>query len=511
MSLAVLLAVMCKTSWGQPKIYALVIGIDDYTVENRLQGAVADAQDISQALQKLRAQQVEVLLNQQASKARIRNTWQALVQKSKPGDTLIFTFSGHGAQIVELNSGEERDQKDEILVLANYNHQHKTIEHDAIVDNEWRQWLSQVKADRTVITLFDACHSGTLTRSAQTATPMTYRGLTPMNQKARRPLNFPTDEVAVGQLPNEVYIGGTTDDQLVPEITLNGQQRGALSYYFADALRGGADSNGDKQLSIGELRAHLVRQVPVATNDSQHPEVHFTQAKSVDEILFRTNTYQASYPLENALRVYVDNDVNWKPQLVNSSQQHVQFVTRSPWDLRLDRRQHLHNQQGQTVAQLKSRESVQSALQKWQVIQHLEVQAIGEPLIVELLPDFNGEPGLPSNDWFQQGEKVWVRVSKAPQHDQFMLFNLASDGLLQIILEPTSLQSTIWQYDTTVNPPYGADHLFAVAWDGQSGDAKDILQLANKPLKSAQHLLALLQGLRRVKLGTVSFYTKAAN
>ena len=86
------------------ELYGMVVGIDDYIgTANDLDGAVNDAGDVAKSLNGLGAKEVVTLFNGDATKEHIVSEWNDLVAKTKPGDTIIFSYAGHG--------GQERDLK----------------------------------------------------------------------------------------------------------------------------------------------------------------------------------------------------------------------------------------------------------------------------------------------------------------------------------------------------------------------------------------------------------------
>ena len=94
-----LLTVTAAPCASAPALYGLVIGIDDYVgTANDLDGAVNDANDISRAIARLGAGEVVRLFNDEASKERIAAEWKRLVGQARAGDTIIFTYAGHGSQ-----------------------------------------------------------------------------------------------------------------------------------------------------------------------------------------------------------------------------------------------------------------------------------------------------------------------------------------------------------------------------------------------------------------------------
>ena len=70
------LALATASPAASAELYGLVIGIDDYVgTVNDLDGAVNDAKDVGQALNRLGAREVVRLVNGDASKERIVAAW----------------------------------------------------------------------------------------------------------------------------------------------------------------------------------------------------------------------------------------------------------------------------------------------------------------------------------------------------------------------------------------------------------------------------------------------------
>jgi len=76
---------------------ALCVGVNDYPgTGSDLAGCVNDAKDWRKVLEQ-RGFGVKSLHDKQATAAAIRGALGALVQGAKKGDTVVFTFSGHGS------------------------------------------------------------------------------------------------------------------------------------------------------------------------------------------------------------------------------------------------------------------------------------------------------------------------------------------------------------------------------------------------------------------------------
>ena len=104
------------------ELYALVVGIDDYVGEgNDLDGAANDAEDVAEALTGAGAKEVVRLINADASKERISAAWQDLVSKAQVGDTIVFTYAGHGSQEPEpAGRHDEADGLNENFLLGKF-------------------------------------------------------------------------------------------------------------------------------------------------------------------------------------------------------------------------------------------------------------------------------------------------------------------------------------------------------------------------------------------------------
>ena len=98
---------------------ALCVGINDYPGTNSdLSGCVNDANDWAAAL-KTRKYDTVVLLDKKATRKGIVTALNELIQGAQAGDSLVFTFSGHGSWLPDDN-GDEPDGRDEMLCPYRY-------------------------------------------------------------------------------------------------------------------------------------------------------------------------------------------------------------------------------------------------------------------------------------------------------------------------------------------------------------------------------------------------------
>ena len=83
---------------GQKRIFALVIGIDNYKRLPTLDGAVADARDIEQALRRGGVADITLLIDSAATRAAVSAAMLRFIRETRPGDLVLISFAGHGSQ-----------------------------------------------------------------------------------------------------------------------------------------------------------------------------------------------------------------------------------------------------------------------------------------------------------------------------------------------------------------------------------------------------------------------------
>ena len=257
--------------------YGLVIGIDDYIGRsNDLKGAVNDANDIAAALGRAGAAEIVLLTDAAASKEAIENAWIRLVGTAHSGDTIVFSFAGHGSQEPEPagRNGEE-DGLNETFILAGYQSIGEASA-ERIVDDEIFAWL-RLAEDRGLEVIFvaDSCHSGTMYRAVG-APALRYRVGDFEPPVDRDALVLPDPRYATTRetdFEHVTFIGATQEDRLTPELMIEGVPRGALSWAFSRALEGAADRDGDNALTQYELLAYLGPAVEIQAHNQQTPSI----------------------------------------------------------------------------------------------------------------------------------------------------------------------------------------------------------------------------------------------
>lgn len=508
-------------------VWGLVVGIDKYAHWADLEGAVADAKDIAGALREIGAREPLILLDVAATKGAILAAWRKLVAGAKPGDTILFSFAGHGSQLPELIAGDEADHMDEIFVLSGASDNPADPgQGNYIRDNEIRTMLAAAGAKGVqVLFLADSCHSGTMTRSADKRAPHSTRALPPFGLAGADPLedrdgdgdwdddgdrgkggadgsDTPPVE-AVTELDNVLFFSATTENKKSPEIVINGEKRGALSYAFARGLEGAADSNGDKVITRLELAGYVARLVHQLSESMQSPIL--VPRTRGDAPLF--SGLKLAKPVDDGadfatlkMRFLHVSDTE-RAELLRGLTGIERAREGGPADLIWDKRDRtVLSGIGDPVALDVSSIRLQGVIDKWRALPALRRMVAARSLDISTYPDAKRH---------LLGSKVGFR-SEALPYKFITAINLAPDGTVKLLIpfagDPgVHVTGKIWEQKFSATEPPGSDHLIVIAsqsrLDGlhrqlRAVSARRLAWLLHKVLRDVPH-----------EIGMASLYT----
>ena len=120
-------------------------------------GQLAGCHNDAFAMQKIAVERgfdVAVLLDGEATAARVLGEIDRMATALKPGDIFFVTYSGHGGQVPDTN-GDEPDGLDETWVL--YDRQ--------LIDDELYAAWGRFRSGVRIAILSDSCHSGSVSRA----------------------------------------------------------------------------------------------------------------------------------------------------------------------------------------------------------------------------------------------------------------------------------------------------------------------------------------------------------
>ncbi|MFN4153791.1 MAG: caspase family protein [Paracoccaceae bacterium] len=285
--LAVALAGLLLAAPAAARDWAIVVGIDDYIHFEPfdpdrpggghfdLQGATNDAKVIAAALRKVGVDLPDnrLLLDHAATVAAFEAAWREVTTQAVAGDRVFVTFAGHGGQEREVSEPfDEVDGLDETLMFADFDPANPRI--GRLTDDQLYVMLQSVP-HLQVVWVMDSCHSGGLERSVNPRAG----GLTRSGGIWDIPIDPLPTELPGGQgesgapdLPHVTQILATaTDDRLVQETAFDGVPHGALSWFFAKAIEGEADMNGDGVITRLEMAAYVGDRVFTHMDQNQQP------------------------------------------------------------------------------------------------------------------------------------------------------------------------------------------------------------------------------------------------
>jgi hypothetical protein len=222
-------------------IRAVLVGIDRYERPDipTLHGCVNDVALVRGLLKEYFAvpnERIRVIVNERATKANILHRLVDMIQRSEPGEVLVFYYSGHGSQVRDRDGDELADALDEIICPYDMDWDRKTY----IVDDEFDRIFETLPDDVLLEAFFDCCFWG--------AGP---RGFGPVAQSLRRDVRYlppPFDIAARAEgdednlqihrlrdsqllVDRHVAWGASREGQEAAEDYIDGQANGVFTYW----------------------------------------------------------------------------------------------------------------------------------------------------------------------------------------------------------------------------------------------------------------------------------------
>lgn len=238
------------------KIWAVVIGINDYPNIRKLKYAVNDARLFYDHLVKynqIPAENVDLLINREATITRLRSTLGThLKNRAGKEDMVIIFFAGHGATEKDAMS-PDGDGLEKYLLP--YNADPKDLYATALPMGEISRIFSRIRSERLVF-IADSCYSG--------ASGGRTIGITDIRANISEAF---LERIAGGK--GRVIITASGANEVSAE--KDELRHGVFTYYLVEGLRGKADADKDGLITIDEVYRYVSERVPRATGQEQHP------------------------------------------------------------------------------------------------------------------------------------------------------------------------------------------------------------------------------------------------
>lgn len=508
-----LMAMVCAPQPVLAETRALLAGVWTFNspMFPNLKGPENDLAAMEAVVRGEGAKDVTVLRNAEVTRTSVETALHALGLRSRPGDWIVFYYSGHGAEADAAIKGTADGDFDQFIPLAGFDEDRQDTE-KFIVDKDFYTWMARyVPPDVHILMIADTCHSGTLNRSIDPASfrfvaRTAFRGDRGQFVLIPRPgPRFPAVTAGAGEavgaagngaaagavvrpvaravdrpdLANLVYIGGAQDDQLALEAAMpvgGAPARGVMTWSLEQGLTTpgangsglAADLNHDGRITPSELGIYLGSQVRALTGQRQEPRITYTGA-SGDLPLFG-NGVPVQPPARQVLPgLFVLNggavqaihgaDVPWQEV---GHREDADFI----WDPTKGK---VFHRSGDVVAEgVATVAGLRGVIEKWNTVEALRPLMNESTVRIEVGPRPNGVR-------YAQGAKVAIDLrttggdaNAAPGYAT--IFNLASDGTIQRLFPLTDEDGDgqlgpggkLPLVENRVVAPYGTDHVVAV-------------------------------------------------
>lgn len=242
-------------------LYVFNIGINKYQNSNQdLNYAKPDAESFVEAIEKRSEKIFESiktfsLYDEQATRPNIEATFKKIIESSKPTDVMVFYYAGHGS-IDDTDNDEYYLIPHDVTQIYGDSAQLKA---KGLSGRNLRGMLAQVKAQKQLVVL-DACHSGGIIAD--------FKGRGGASEKAI---------VQLARSTGFVLLAASGSEQVAKEF--KDLKHGVFTYSLLEALEGKAD-NGDKKITVNEIKSYIDERVPQLTKQYRNKEQHPTSYMS---------------------------------------------------------------------------------------------------------------------------------------------------------------------------------------------------------------------------------------
>ena len=229
-----------KLSSNNKNKKALLIGINYENTSAQLSGCINDVSMIGDYIKQKGF--IVTLLTDKTEKKPTKNNiikeLETFLSNSLENDILYFHYSGHGSNIIDKN-GEELDGKDETIVSKDLQN---------ITDDELISIIrNKLPKNRTLIAVFDSCHSGTVLDLKYN---IEYQTLQISDNTKYTDID-----------PNIIMISGCRDSQFSQECLTSTGVNGLLTWALYETLTKLTNQNNQSFKSIYVSLSKLLKEV----------------------------------------------------------------------------------------------------------------------------------------------------------------------------------------------------------------------------------------------------------
>jgi hypothetical protein len=248
---------------GGPTKTAICIGINKYPPGYPSLTKCVDDAKAWQSLLTSRGFKCTMLLDEAATKANILSTITSVIAKNrKAGSIIVITNSSHGSQVIDT-SGDESDNRDEVICPCDWS--------NYVSDDNLRAIFQNLAPGVKLEIYLDCCHSGTGSRDIGFLPDgvLSIRSLPPIiKEKSNKGIKA-RGFIEVSDL-NHVLVAACKDSEVSYELSVGG----ALTYYAIQAIKLGYN----RQQMIDYVQSKIA-----ALGLIQTPQLECTQVESLHQ------------------------------------------------------------------------------------------------------------------------------------------------------------------------------------------------------------------------------------
>lgn len=248
---------------------ALLIGINRYKIPGAdLRGCVNDVENMKGVLTQMygfASKDVAVMTDFAATTKAMKAAISKLVRDARSGDVVLLHYSGHGANVIDVN-GDEPDRRDEILCPTDLDW------HKPLLDDWLRTTFNRLRAGVSLTVIMDCCHSGSNTRVLlppdapsiprflpnpldimEAESGRKLRGKVKGSLHASATAKRKKSDIVDANIP-ELLVTGCRDTQTSADAYIGGSYNGALTYCVVETLKAAGGTISYRQMHQGTIK-----------------------------------------------------------------------------------------------------------------------------------------------------------------------------------------------------------------------------------------------------------------
>jgi hypothetical protein len=310
-------------------------------------------------------------------------------------------------------------------------------------------------------------------------------------------------------LPANVTLLAATPEALpVPEVAINGQARGALSWSFARAIEGMADTNQDGVITRNEMEDYVMATVRMRSESLQTPVFTPLAARSADEAMIAVIEQQVQSVSESTGQTSnrpmpMARELGFNPVLpllVTGTDIQPDDTVKGAFAYEWDAKRGIFmTPNGDVAAEDISAYTVNDVVGKFILLDFLKAIALKNPGKVTISPE---------KPLHLAGERIKFDTMRG-RYRNMLVFNLANTGevqFLDMVINGEPSKGTFLK-EMQVVAPFGSDHLVTIASNEPLEPIGRVIERGVSPKELLQMLTTRIDG-KDTAVAILPIYTR---